>query len=217
MPTSTEEIDIAKLLINGRQGRAFRDFDRDMKEWLKAEYMHMSKYFYTGTRKKVAQRQKNRRKRYADEIYNLLDKRGSRSKSRWSVPEECSARMIIEWFSEQQDIVYQHMKTLCAGIALKKVESAYSTGNFEDIHIILLAKCGGGMRIDLEEREAFFEGGMIVGGAPFMPENENMINKLEQLIDEWEALTRGRLSATEREARRIARRRCAAQWVAWCS
>ena len=28
MPTSTEEIDIAKLLINGRQGRAFRDFDR---------------------------------------------------------------------------------------------------------------------------------------------------------------------------------------------
>ena len=73
MPTSTEEIDIAKLLINGRQGRAFRDFDRDMKEWLKAEYMHMSKYFYTGTRKKVAQRQKNRRKRYADEIYNLLD------------------------------------------------------------------------------------------------------------------------------------------------
>ena len=49
MPTSTEEIDIAKLLINGRQGRAFRDFDRDMKEWLKAEYMHMSKYFYTGT------------------------------------------------------------------------------------------------------------------------------------------------------------------------
>ena len=71
MPTSTEEIDIAKLLINGRQGRAFRDFDRDMKEWLKAQYMHMSKYFYTGTRKKVAQRQKNRRKRYADEIYNL--------------------------------------------------------------------------------------------------------------------------------------------------
>ena len=137
MPTSTEEIDIAKLLINGRQGRAFRDFDRDMKEWLKANYMHMSKYFYTGTRKKVAQRQKNRRKRYADEIYNLLDKRGSRSKSRWSVPEECSARMIIEWFSEQQDIVYQHMKTLCAGIALKKVESAYSTGNFEDIRIIL--------------------------------------------------------------------------------
>ena len=63
MPTSTEEIDIAKLLINGRQGRAFRDFDRDMKEWLKAQYMHMSKYFYTGTRKKVAQRQKNRRKR----------------------------------------------------------------------------------------------------------------------------------------------------------
>ena len=190
MPTSTEEIDIAKLLINGRQGRAFRDFDRDMKEWLKAQYMHMSKYFYTGTRKKVAQRQKNRRKRYADEIYNLLDKRGSRSKSRWSVPEECSARMIIEWFSEQQDIVYQHMKTLCAGIALKKVESAYSTGNFEDIRIILLAKCGGGMRIDLEEREAFFEpGGMVVGGAPFMPENENMINKLEQLIDEWEALT----------------------------
>ena len=56
MPTSTEEIDIAKLLINGRQGRAFRDFDRDMKEWLKANYMHMSKYFYTGTRKKVAQR-----------------------------------------------------------------------------------------------------------------------------------------------------------------
>ena len=52
MPTSTEEIDIAKLLINGRQGRAFRDFDRDMKEWLKANYMHMSKYFYTGTRKK---------------------------------------------------------------------------------------------------------------------------------------------------------------------
>ena len=51
MPTSTEEIDIAKLLINGRQGRAFRDFDRDMKEWLKAQYMHMSKYFYTGTRK----------------------------------------------------------------------------------------------------------------------------------------------------------------------
>ena len=44
------------------------------------------------------------------------------------------------------------------------------------------------MRIDLEEREAFFEGGMIVGGAPFMPGNENMINKLEQLIDEWEAL-----------------------------
>ena len=43
MPTSTEEIDIAKLLINGRQGRAFRDFDRDMKEWLKAQYMHMSK------------------------------------------------------------------------------------------------------------------------------------------------------------------------------
>ena len=42
MPTSTEEIDIAKLLINGRQGRAFRDFDRDMKEWLKAQYMHMS-------------------------------------------------------------------------------------------------------------------------------------------------------------------------------
>ena len=41
MPTSTEEIDIAKLLINGRQGRAFRDFDRDMKEWLKAQYMHM--------------------------------------------------------------------------------------------------------------------------------------------------------------------------------
>ena len=77
MPTSTEEIDIAKLLINGRQGRAFRDFDRDMKEWLKAQYMHMSKYFYTGTRKKVAQRQKNRRKRYADEIYNLLEKRGS--------------------------------------------------------------------------------------------------------------------------------------------
>ena len=37
MPTSTEEIDIAKLLINGRQGRAFRDFDRAMKEWLKAE------------------------------------------------------------------------------------------------------------------------------------------------------------------------------------
>ena len=28
-------------------------------------YKHMSKYFYTGTRKKVAQRQKNRRKRYA--------------------------------------------------------------------------------------------------------------------------------------------------------
>ena len=81
MPTSTEEIDIAKLLINGRQGRAFRDFDRDMKEWLKAQYMHMSKYFYTGTRKKVAQRQKNRRKRYADEIYNLLEKRGSRAKS----------------------------------------------------------------------------------------------------------------------------------------
>jgi hypothetical protein len=26
--------------------------------------------------------------------------------------------MIIEWFSEQQDIVYQHMKTLCAGIAV---------------------------------------------------------------------------------------------------
>ena len=101
MPTSTEEIDIQKLLINGRQGRAFRDFDRSMKEWLTAEYKHMSKYFYTGTRKKVAQRQKNRRKRYADEIYNLLDKRGSRSKSRWSVPEECSARMIIEWFSEQ--------------------------------------------------------------------------------------------------------------------
>ena len=50
MPTSTEEIDIAKLLINGRQGRAFRDFDRSMKEWLKAEYMHMSKYFCTGTR-----------------------------------------------------------------------------------------------------------------------------------------------------------------------
>ena len=91
MPTSTEEIDIAKLLINGRQGRAFRDFDRDMKEWLKANYMHMSKYFYTGTRKKVAQRQKNRRKRYADEIYNLLEKRGSRAKSRWAVPEECSA------------------------------------------------------------------------------------------------------------------------------
>ena len=45
--------------------------------------------------------------------------------------------MIIEWFSEQQDIVYQHMKTLCAGIALKKVETAYSTGNFEDIRIIL--------------------------------------------------------------------------------
>ena len=102
MPTSTEEIDIAKLLINGRQGRAFRDFDRDMKEWLKANYMHMSKYFYTGTRKKVAQRQKNRRKRYADEIYNLLEKRGSRAKSRWAVPEECSARMIIEWFSEQR-------------------------------------------------------------------------------------------------------------------
>ena len=81
MPTSTEEIDIAKLLINGRQGRAFRDFDRDMKEWLKAQYMHMSKYFYTGTRKKVAQRQKNRRKRYADEIYNLLEKRGSGSSS----------------------------------------------------------------------------------------------------------------------------------------
>ena len=88
-------------LINGRQGRAFRDFDRDMKEWLKAQYMHMSKYFYTGTRKKVAQRQKNRRKRYADEIYNLLEKRGSRAKSRWAVPDGCSARMIIEWFSEQ--------------------------------------------------------------------------------------------------------------------
>ena len=96
MPTSTEEIDIAKLLINGRQGRAFRGFDRDMKEWLKANYMHMSKYFYTpGTRKKVAQRQKNRRKRYADEIYNLLEKRGSRAKSRWAVPDECSARRSL--------------------------------------------------------------------------------------------------------------------------
>ena len=45
MPTSTEEIDIAKLLINGRQGRAFRDFDRDMKEWLKAQYMHIAPGF----------------------------------------------------------------------------------------------------------------------------------------------------------------------------
>ena len=60
MPTSTEEIDIAKLLINGRQGRAFRDFDRDMKEWLKAEYMHMSKYFYTGTQCDSMQRRSRR-------------------------------------------------------------------------------------------------------------------------------------------------------------
>ena len=159
MPTSTEEIDIAKLLINGRQGRAFRDFDRDMKEWLKATYMHMSKYFYTGTRKKVAQRQKNRRKRYADEIYNLLDKRGSRSKSRWSVPEECSARMIIEWFSEQQDRVYQHMKTLCAGMPLAPHRGARPRGGLYEAvrvrrraHSRERARCAhiGAQRIDVQ-------------------------------------------------------------------
>ena len=38
MPKSTEEIEIEKLLINGRQGRAFRSFDRELREWLKAEY-----------------------------------------------------------------------------------------------------------------------------------------------------------------------------------
>ena len=61
MPKSTEEIEIEKLLINGRQGRSFRSFDREFKEYLEAEYLHMAKYFYTGTRKLVAQRQVKRR------------------------------------------------------------------------------------------------------------------------------------------------------------
>ena len=109
MPTSTEEIDLAKLLINGRQGRSFRTFDREVKEYLEAEYMHMAKYFYTGTRKLVAQRQVKRRTKYANQIYDLLEKKGMRSKSRWAVPEECSAKMIITWFREQTTLIYQHI------------------------------------------------------------------------------------------------------------
>ena len=85
MPKSTEEIEIEKLLINGRQGRSFRSFDREFKEYLEAEYLHMAKYFYTGTRKLVAQRQVKRRTKYANQIYDLLEKKGMRSKSRCSL------------------------------------------------------------------------------------------------------------------------------------
>ena len=47
----TKEIEEKKLLVNGRQGSSFRAFDKEMKEWLETEYLHMAKYFYTGNRK----------------------------------------------------------------------------------------------------------------------------------------------------------------------
>ena len=97
MSTMTDTVDIARLLVNGRVGLSFRKFDKQVKQWIKTHYKHMAPYFYTSKRENIGQRQPKRRKRYATMIFELYEKLGSRTKSRWEKPEECSAAKIREW------------------------------------------------------------------------------------------------------------------------
>ena len=124
MSTMTDTVDISRLLVNGRVGLSFRKFDKQVKQWIKTHYKHMAPYFYTSKRENIGQRQPKRRKRYATMIFELYEKLGSRAKSRWSKPEQCSAVMIREWFSEQEELIFEHIETLAFGAALKKIQTA---------------------------------------------------------------------------------------------
>ena len=89
MSTMSDTIDISGRLVNGRIGLSFRKFDKQVKQWIKTHYKHMAPYFYTSKRENIGERQPKRRKRYATVIFELYEKLGSRTKSRWEKPEEC--------------------------------------------------------------------------------------------------------------------------------
>ena len=94
---------------------SFDKLDKLVKAFLRKEYKHMAKYLWNGKREKLTKGTPKRIKRYADEIYELYSKKGSKAKERWAVSESCSLKSVKEWFAEAQEALYDYLDKLAPG------------------------------------------------------------------------------------------------------
>ena len=88
---------------DGEEGSmSFITLDKKVKAHVKKQFKHMAGDFWTGSPDKVTKGTVNRRsRRYANVIYELLEKRGHRSKSRFAVPENsrrCSPQSSFDCY-----------------------------------------------------------------------------------------------------------------------